>query len=252
MLFIKFKSRFDNTFSMKHILFFILFFTVLTVSAQTEFNSGFKSIPAPKFSAKPKKLPIPEVKDPQADKTDMPSIKTPNVFDNTSITPKSKFQIGEQKSTFSMSTENDFANPGDRYVAKMEKDLDKALKAEGLKEGRGELVKKNISLGDFKTKSAYFIVKFRDFGAIDGDLVRVSSNDKIIQDQLFLDVNFKQVKIILSDGFNKLDFEALNIGSLGGNTAEIQVFDDKGVLITNDYWNNLAAGFKASIVVTKE
>lgn len=252
MLFIKFKSRFDNTFSMKHILFFILFFTVLTVSAQTEFNSGFKSIPAPKFSAKPKKLPIPEVKDPQADKTDMPSIKTPNVFDNTSITPKSKLQIGEQKSTFSMSTENDFANPGDRYVAKMEKDLDKALKAEGLKEGRGELVKKNISLGDFKTKSAYFIVKFRDFGAIDGDLVRVSSNDKIIQDQLFLDVNFKQVKIILSDGFNKLDFEALNIGSLGGNTAEIQVFDDKGVLITNDYWNNLAAGFKASIVVTKE
>ena len=252
MLFIKFKSRFDNTFSMKHILFFILFFTVLTVSAQTEFNSGFKSIPAPKFSAKPKKTPLPEIKDPQADKTDMPSIKTPNVFDNTSITPKSKFQIGEQKSTFSMSTENDFANPGDRYVAKMEKDLDKTLKAEGLKEGRGELVKKNISLGDFKTKSAYFIVKFRDFGAIDGDLVRVSSNDKIIQDQLFLDVNFKQVKIILSDGFNKLDFEALNIGSLGGNTAEIQVFDDKGVLITNDYWNNLAAGFKASIIVTKE
>jgi len=252
MLFIKFKSRFDNTFSMKHILFFILFFTVLTVSAQTEFNSGFKSIPAPKFSAKPKKTPLPEIKDPQADKTDMPSIKTPNVFDNTSITPKSKFQIGQQKSTFSMSTENDFANPGDRYVAKMEKDLDKTLKAEGLKEGRGELVKKNISLGDFKTKSAYFIVKFRDFGAIDGDLVRVSSNDKIIQDQLFLDVNFKQVKIILSDGFNKLDFEALNIGSLGGNTAEIQVFDDKGVLITNDYWNNLAAGFKASIIVTKE
>jgi hypothetical protein len=252
MLFIKFKSRFDNTFSMKHILFFILFFTVLTVSAQTEFNSGFKSIPTPKFSAKPKKTPLPENKDPQADKTDMPSIKTPNVFDNTSITPKSKFQIGEQKSTFTMSTENDFANPGDRYVAKMEKDLDKTLKAEGLKEGRGELVKKNISLGDFKTKSAYFIVKFRDFGAIDGDLVRVSSNDKIIQDQLFLDVNFKQVKIILSDGFNKLDFEALNIGSLGGNTAEIQVFDDKGVLITNDYWNNLAAGFKASIIVTKE
>ena len=237
---------------MKHILFFILFFTALTVSAQTEFNSGFKSIPSPKFSAKPKKLPIPEVKDPKADNTDIPSIKTPNVFDNTTITPKSKLQIGEQKSTFSMSTETDFANPGDRYVAKMEKDLDKALKAEGLKEGRGELIKKNISLGDFKTKSAYFIVKFRDFGAIDGDLVRVSSNDKIIQDQLFLDVNFKQVKIILSDGFNKLDFEALNIGSLGGNTAEIQVFDDKGVLITNDYWNNLAAGFKASIIVTKE
>ena len=95
-------------------------------------------------------------------------------------------------------------------------------------------------------------MKFRDFGAIDGDLVRVSSNDRVIANQLFLDASFKQVKIDLVNGFNKLDFEALNIGTLGGNTAEIQVYDDKGALITNDYWNNLAAGFKASIVVTKE
>ena len=237
---------------MKHILFFILFFTVLNASAQVEFNSGFKSIPAPKIDARPKKIPAPEVKKPQTENTDIPSIKTPNVFDNTSLTPKSKYQIGEEKSKFTMSTENDFANPGDRYVAKMEKDLDKALKDAGLKEGRGTLVKRNISLGDFKTQAEYFIIKFRDFGAIDGDLVKVSSNDRIIQPQLFLDSNFKQVKIVLDKGFNKLDFEALNIGSLGGNTAEIQVFDDKGNLITNDYWDNLAAGFKASILVTKE
>lgn len=237
---------------MKHILFFILFFTAVTVSAQTEFSTKYKSIPAPKFSAKPKKTPIPEVKDPQADNLDIPSIKTPNVFDNTSITPKSKFQVGEEKSKFTMSTETEFANPGDRYIAKMEKDVDKALKEAGLREGRGTLVKKNISLGDFKTKSSYFIVKFRDFGAIDGDLVKVSCNDHVLRDQIFLDSNFKEVKIDLVVGFNKLDFEALNIGALGGNTAEIQVYDDKGQLVTNDYWNNLAAGFKASIVVTKE
>jgi hypothetical protein len=237
---------------MKYILIFILFFTALTASAQAEFNSGFKTIPARKFDAKPKKIPAPEFKNPEASNTNIPGIKTPNIFENTAITPKSKFQIGEEKSKFTMSTENDFANPGDRYIPKMEKDLDKALREAGLKEGRGELIKKNISLGEFKTQSAYFIVKFRDFGAIDGDLIKVSSNDQVIQNQLFLDSNYKQVKIVLSNGFNKLDFEALNIGSLGGNTAEIQVFDDKGTLITNDYWNNLAAGFKASIIVTKE
>jgi len=237
---------------MKHILFFILFFTAVSVSAQTEFGTKYKAIPAPKFSAKPKKLPTPETKDPQAENSDIPSIKTPNVYDNKTITPKSKFQVGEQKSKFTMSTETDFANPGDRYVAKMEKDVDKALRAEGLREGRGTLVKKNISLGDFKTKSNYFIIRFRDFGAIDGDLVKVSSNDQVIRDQIFLDSNFKEVKINLVIGFNKLDFEALNIGTLGGNTAEIQVYDDKGQLVTNDYWDNLAAGFKASILVTKE
>jgi len=237
---------------MKHILFFILLFTAVTVSAQTEFGTKFRPIAAPKFGAKPKKTPIPEVKDPKAENLDIPSIKTPNVFDNTSITPKSQLQVGAEKSKFTMSTETDFANPGDRYVPKMEKELDKALKDAGLKEGRGTLVKRNISLGDFRTKSKYFIVKFRDFGAIDGDLVKVSSNDKVIRNELFLDVNFKDVKIDLSDGFNKLDFEALNIGTLGGNTAEIQVYDDQGKLVTNDYWDNLAAGFKASIIVTKE
>lgn len=237
---------------MKYILFFILFFTVASISAQTDFGGKYKPIPAPKFSTKPKKIPVPEVKKPEGENLDIPSIKRPNVFENTSITPKSKYQIGEKKSTFTMSTENDFANPGDRYIPKMEKDLDKALKDAGLKEGRGVLVKRNISLGDFKTKAEYFIVKFRDFGAIDGDLIKVSSNDKIVLDQLFLDSNFKQVKIVLANGFNKLDFEALNIGTLGGNTAEIQVYDDKGILITNDYWDNLAAGFKASIIVTKE
>ncbi len=52
---------------MKHILFFILFFTAVTVSAQTEFGTKFKSIPAPKFGAKPKKMPdpaMPDLKDP--------------------------------------------------------------------------------------------------------------------------------------------------------------------------------------------
>lgn len=223
----------------------------MSVSAQ-EIGGKYKPIPAPKFGVKPKKTPIPEIKDPQAENLDMPSIKTPNVFENKSITPKSQLQIGEEKSKFTMSTETDFANPGDRYVDKMEKDLDKSLKDAGLKEGRGVLVKKNISLGDFKTKSEYFIIKLRDFGAIDGDLVKVSTNDVVVKDQILLDSSYKQVKINLTPGFNKLDFEALNIGTLGGNTAEIQVYDDKGVLVTNDYWNNLAAGFRATIIVTKE
>lgn len=237
---------------MKHILFFILFFAAVTVSAQTEFSTKYRPIAAPKFGAKPKKTPIPEVKDPQAENMDMPSIKTPNVFDHTSITPKSQLQVGVEKSKFTMSTETEFANPGDRYVPKMEKDLNKALKDAGLKEGRGTLVKRNISLGDFRTKSKYFIVKFRDFGAIDGDMVKVLSNDKVIRDQIILEASFIDVKIDLVNGFNKLDFEALNIGALGGNTAEIRVYDDKGQLVTNDYWDNLAAGFKASIIVTKE
>lgn len=237
---------------MKHILFFILFFTAVTVSAQTEFGTKFKSIPAPKFSAKPKKIPQPETLDPSAPTAEVPSIKTPNVFDNNTITPKSKFQVGEQKSKFSMSTENDFANPGDRYVAKMEKDLDKALKDAGLKEERGPLVRKDKKYGDIYTSSAYFIIKCRDFGAIDGDLIKAVFNEGVAKERMLLKSEFQDFKITFNEGFNTLDLEALNVGTLGGNTGEFQIYDAEGNLILSDYWDNLDTGFKAKFVIVKQ
>ncbi|KIC02852.1 hypothetical protein OA88_06940 [Flavobacterium sp. JRM] len=236
---------------MKQLLFFILLITTVTASAQAEFNTKFKPIPPASFGIKPKKIPPAGTIPPE-----IPSIKAPNVFNSTSIAPvqsqlNSTYQIGK-KDSFTMTPSDEFANPGDRFIPGMEKDLNKTLKDQGLKEGRGTLLKQNISFGDFKTKANYFIIRLRDFGAIDGDLVKVTSNDKVIQSEIFLDVNFKDIKIILEKGFNKMEFEALNIGTLGGNTAEIQILDDQKNVIVHDYWNNLAAGFKASVVVTKE
>ncbi|PXY43794.1 hypothetical protein [Flavobacterium hydrophilum] len=237
---------------MKHILLFILFFTVLTASAQAEFNSGFKPIPARKFDAKPKKIPAPEFKDPQAQNTDIPSIKTPNVFDNTTITPKSKFQIGEEKSNFSMSTENKFGNPGDRYVGKMEKDLDQALTDAGLKEDRGQLVRKNLEFGNIYTGSSYFVVKCRDVGAIDGDLIKAVFNQNVLVEKMILRGDYQEFKIIFNEGFNTFDIEALNRGSLGGNTGGFEFYDAEGHLILSDSWDNLDTGFKAKFIIIKE
>jgi hypothetical protein len=238
---------------MKQLLFFILLITTLSASAQSEFGPKFKPIPPTNFGIKPKKTPPPGTIIPPME---IPGIKAPNVFNSINIAPaqsqlNSSYQIGKTNS-FSMTPSNEFANPGDRYIPGMEKDLDKTLKEQGLKEGRGTLLKQNISFGDFKTKANYFVIRLRDFGAIDGDLVKVTSNGKVIQSEVFLENNFKDIRIILDKGFNKMEFEALNIGSLGGNTAEIQVLDDQKNVIVHDYWNNLAAGFKASIVVVKE
>ena len=251
LIYTNYKSPFDNTFSMKHILFFILFLTVATVSAQTEFGGKYKPIPAPKFSSKPKKAPAPEVKKPE-ENLDIPSINTPNVFDNTSITPKSKYQIGEKKSTFSMSTENDFANPGDRYVAKMEKDLDKALKDAGLKEDGEKLVLSDVSFGEIRTTSAYFIIKCRDYGAIDGDLIKATLNTDTVRDRLLLGPIFKEFKIVLQDGINTFELEALNKGELGGNTGEFQIYDAEGKFVLSDFWNNFNAGVRAKFIIVKE
>ena len=57
--------------------------------------------------------------------------------------------------------------------------------------------------------------------------------------------------IDISEGFNKIDFVALNQGTSGPNTAAFSVFDDSGRLITSNEWN-LTTGIKASIVVIKE
>jgi hypothetical protein len=237
---------------MKHILIFIFFFTVLTAAAQAEFSSGFKPIPARKFDAKPKKMPAPEIKAPQASSTDIPGIKTPNIFENATITPKSKFQIGEEKSKFSMSTETDFANPGDRYVPKMEKDLDKALKDAGLKEGRGTLVRKNLEFGQIHTSSAYFSIKCRDAGAIDGDLIKAVFNESVVVEKMILKSEYQEFKIIFNEGFNTLEIEALNLGSLGGNTGGFEIFDAEGNYILSDTWDNLDTGFKAKFIIVKE
>ncbi|RZJ46255.1 MAG: hypothetical protein EOO44_22880, partial [Flavobacterium sp.] len=223
----------------------------VTVSAQTEFSTKFKSIPPPKFSSKPKKLPTQPIKDAQPN-LDMPAIKTPNVFDNATITPKSQFQIGEQKSTFSMSTETDFANPGDRYVPKMEKDLDKALKDAGLKEDRGVLVRKNLEFGDIYTSSSYFIIKCRDVGAIDGDLIKAVFNENVIVERMTLKYEYQEFKITFTEGFNTFEIEALNVGSLGGNTGGFEFYDAEGNLILADSWNNLDTGFKAKFRIVKQ
>jgi hypothetical protein len=240
---------------MKHILFFILFFTAATVSAQTEFSTKFKSIPAPKFGAKPKKLPdpaMPDLNDPAAPTAEIPSIKTPNVYDNTKLTTKSKFQVGEEKSKFTMSTETEFANPGDRYVDKMEKDLDKALKDAGLKEGRGPLVRKDLDFGDIYTSSAYFIIKCRDAGAIDGDLIKAVFNDNVIVERMLLKSEYQSFKITFNEGFNTFSLQALNVGTLGGNTGAFEITDAEGNHILSDYWDNLDTGFKAKFVIVKQ
>ena len=73
--------------------------------------------------------------------------------------------------------------------------------------------------------------------------------DGVIMDSM--PVRDKGFEIVLEKGFNKIDFEALNQGSSGPNTAEFKVYDDKGSLISASQWN-LGTGFKATIILVKE
>ena len=136
---------------------------------------------------------------------------------------------------------NKFENPNDlilKQLNKPESQQEQDFKADNY-------------FGDFRNNGKNVKIVCRDYGEIDGDLVRVYLNDKIVISEIYLDSNFKEVLINLTAGFNKIEFQALNQGSSGPNTAEFIMFDDKGIVISSNRWN-LTTGAKAKIIVTKE
>ena len=115
----------------------------------------------------------------------------------------------------------------------------------------GIFYRRNQYLGGFKTKTFTSVIRFRDAAIVDGDEIKIYLNDKMIEPEVSLDGAFKEFKINLVPGVNKIDFEALNEGSASPNTAQFEVYDDKGVAITNQQWN-VGTGYKATIVLLKE
>ncbi|HMQ43978.1 MAG TPA: hypothetical protein PKC63_06480, partial [Mariniflexile sp.] len=105
--------------------------------------------------------------------------------------------------------------------------------------------------GDFKSNAKSVNISYRDHGAIDGDLIQVRVNDDVVVGSVYLTGNFRGIKLNLQKGFNKIDFVALNQGESGPNTAEFQVVDDLGNLVSANRWN-LATGVKATIIIVKE
>ncbi|GGW47131.1 hypothetical protein GCM10007383_34050 [Arenibacter certesii] len=109
----------------------------------------------------------------------------------------------------------------------------------------------NMYLGDVKTNGKFVGVMYRDHEYVDGDRIRVLLNDEVVEPNVFLTGAFKGINLDLKKGFNRIDFEALNQGTSGPNTAQVNVFDDEGKLIHSNLWN-LSTGSKATIIVVKE
>ena len=224
---------------MKHFLFLFLFLVLaFKANAQAEFGPKFKPIPPAKFPAAPKKKVIPPA--------ELPKIEQPNVFNSPENPNKASTTITKSNDV-DMFPKEKFINVGEEYLKKMQKDVDKTLN-----ENNMPLLRRNFDFGQINTKSKYVIVRVRDFIYVDGDLLRIYQNATILKEQVFLGDSFTDIKILLGEGFNKLDFEALNTGTSGGNTAEIIIIDDQKKVLSKNYWDNLATGFKGTILLVKE
>jgi len=114
-----------------------------------------------------------------------------------------------------------------------------------------KVFRRNQSFGEYKTKSNSIRILCRDHMAIDGDIVKVYINNMVVAARIELIAGYRTIEIGLTPGFNKVEFEALNQGTSGPNTAEFSIFDDKGTIITSNQWD-LATGFKGAVMIIKE
>jgi hypothetical protein len=132
-------------------------------------------------------------------------------------------------------------NPSQDYTDK----LNEQLKEDGI---RPELFNRDMNLGQFVVYTQKISLNSRDYGVIDGDLVRVWLNGQIISNQIYLESKFKEFILNLEKGMNVIEIEALNYGDLSPNTGQFTFFDDNKELVTNQYWN-LGIGYKARILI---
>lgn len=208
---------------------FIIFLLFFALPMWAQPDSGMRSIAIPPASSgSPTQAQLPE-ESPSKGRFDFP-MPSPGKIEETEL--NANFGKTQQ-----------WANPNDQYIERLNK-----------KSGNGEnqeAIRRNQHMGDVRTGSAKVRIVYRDHEYPDGDLIRVLVNNNVVVRQIYLEADFKGFDLQLEPGFNKIDFEALNQGESGPNTAEFQVYDDNGKVISSNRWN-LATGFKATVIVIKE
>lgn len=218
---------------MKQIFIFLaLLISSVSLAQIDDGNSGF-SIPPINL---PPPISVPAPASPSSSSPFPPSFNDPMPSTSTRSIP--------EKSNFKFDQSNDFIRRGDEYLQKLNTN-------KGGDGGDYKAFRKNQYLGDFKTNSKIVNISYRDHQAEDGDEVRIWVNDRIVKSRIYLTNRLQGFDLELKPGFNKIEFEALNQGASGPNTAEFTVVDDNGNKISSNRWD-LATGFKASIIIVKE
>lgn len=167
----------------------------------------------------------------------IPSVLTPN---NSNFNIKDSLTARKIK----MLPDRELVQAG--YGMKIDPKVGDKEKGKGSSEHFGDMY-----LGDIKHNGKYVGIVCRDHEFVDGDRIKIYANDVLVEPNFLLTAGFKGLNLDLEKGFNRLDFVALNQGSSGPNTAQVDVYDEKGNLIYSNKWN-LSTGSKATLIIVKE
>lgn len=173
---------------------------------------------------------------------EFPAIKTPTLSNNKNPNTPINSDLGiEKKADFSMKN-------GDGLLEYNTNKTPKYFTQD--KEAKPDFGKDQY-LGDLKTDAKIVTVMYRDHEYVDGDKIRVFVNGDILIPSVTLEGSFRGFNLPLQDGFNRIDFQALNQGTSGPNTAQVQIQDEVGNILASYEWN-LLTGNKATAIVVKQ
>lgn len=147
-----------------------------------------------------------------------------------------------------MSQQERFIDPSSQYLTRLNRSLQNET---GEEQKLPENFRVDQYLGDFRSTEKIMQVVVRDHEYPDGDRIKILVNDQEVVSNLLLIEQFRGIELPLVEGFNKIDFVALNQGESGPNTAEVQIYNSKGQIEAANRWN-LATGVKATYVIIKE
>lgn len=110
----------------------------------------------------------------------------------------------------------------------------------------------NMDLGTVSTTSKIVRVVCRDHSYVDGDIIKIFINEQPLKNNVVLGGGGFTVYLDLNKGFNRIDFQALNQGLSGPNTAELRLYDENDNLISAKEWNLLTGGVATIGVIQKQ
>jgi len=102
-----------------------------------------------------------------------------------------------------------------------------------------------------RTTSKTVVIKSRDHEYVDGDRVKITVNDVVIHPNLTLYGDFYTIDVDLKEGYNTINFIALNEGASSPNTAQLIVLDPDGNTLASNRWL-IRTGYKATLVIIKD
>ena len=130
-------------------------------------------------------------------------LNMPSVLDEKLVKPKKGVNMLPQRKLVQ-------AGHGMKIDAKIAQNEGKSNKATG-----------DVHLGDIVTDSRTVVLHLRDHGRVDGDRVMTMLNKDIIEYNKVLAGTFKTLTVTLKDGFNTIEFQALNQGFEGSKHFSI-------------------------------